>query len=175
MTVRKPMHLAAALLGAALAACGGGESDPGLAYTLRPGTYTITKSSVGSADGCMLIGDWPAGADMTVYVDGAVAKFYLDPIQTSDNVWPQVTVAGNTLTPVPFSTQPWGFKVAAGLYCSAYIWRELSGVLTANDTTDLTLEQTFTTSTVDPDCVGLEPYDPTCTSEILFTITRTGP
>lgn len=175
MTRPRLPPLVTAALGAVLAACGSGESESGPVYTLQPGTYTITESSVGSSDGCQMIGSLPVGFEVTVLVDGAEVWFDVDSGYWSENVWPKATLAGNVLTTLPVVRQGWFTSLGANVYCDGRIWRDISGELTADDTPTVSLTQTIETSTADPDCDGLLPYDPTCTSEILFTITRTGP
>lgn len=106
---------------------------------------------------------------------GGVATFDLDSADgtSEQDVVKMVKAAidGNSLNRV--SLEPFTFTNGPGCY---YWWlRTVSEELTGDGRASLLMRETMTAKDpADPDCVTL-PFNPTCTSEFTFTVTRTAP
>lgn len=128
-----------------LAACGGSDSPK--VYSITTGTYAVSgATSAQPADECGLL---PAYQDpakrIGIVVSGTTATFNLanDPQAPADSL-PRAVVNGNAIE------QPTeaNYTVAFGAGCVVRVHRTVTGELTGNDKTALTLS--FTAATEPP-------------------------
>ncbi len=130
---------------ALLVACGGTDNKT---FTLTSGTYAVsgaTTSSARPSDQCGLIGAYTDPAKrIDITVNGTTATFNLSQ-NTASNTWPTATINANALDELAAAS----YTANSGT-CLLRLNVSVTGELTANDDTALTLNFDISQDTASP-------------------------
>jgi hypothetical protein len=157
-----------------IAGCGGGDDDE-KSFTLETGYYAVSNVAVVGDDGCELLGEWGARGEIYIAAAGGVASFDLDasPGISDPDVMPQATINGDAVDSIAMYRFPHAIFFA-GEPCYMYVVRSMSGELVGDGTAALRFTQTMTGRAEALAC-DKTIYLPSCTTELTFVATRTGP